>query len=115
MLLSIKQARDKVGALRLALLGSSPEEILEALPGLEQAVRYLETVEQEVRRGACAPYEVRRELKLFKDDLRSNARLIEQGVQYCRGWANMLGAGPAYTPGGLSAPPERLATLSLRG
>lgn len=115
MLLSIKQARDRVEALRLALLGSSPEEIVEALPGLEEAVRCLEAVEQEVRQGSCAPYEVRRELKLFQDDLRSNARLIEHGIQFCRGWANLLGAGPAYTPAGHSAPPEQLATLSLRG
>jgi hypothetical protein len=115
MLLRIKQARERIDALRLALLGSSPEEILEALPGLEQAVRYLETVEQELREGACAPYEVRRELKLFKDDLRGNARLMEHGIQFCRGWAKMLGAGPAYTAAGHSAPPEQLATLSLQG
>ena len=102
-------------ALRLALLGSSPEEIFEALPGLEEAVRYLETVEQELREGACAPYEVRRELKLFKNDLLINARLIEHGVQFCRGWAGMLGAGPSYTPAGHSAPPEQMATMSLRG
>ena len=115
MLLRIKQARDRIEALPLALLGSSPEEILEALPGLEEAVRCLEAVEQEVRQGSCAPYEVRRELKLFQNDLRSNARLIEHGIQFCRGWANLLGAGPAYTPAGHSAPPEQLATLSLRG
>jgi len=115
MLLRIKQARDRMEALRLALLGSSPEEILEALPGLEEAARCLEAVEQEVRQGCCAPYEVRRELKLFRNDLRSNARLIEHGVQFCRSWANLLGAGPAYTPAGHSAPPEQLATLSLRG
>jgi hypothetical protein len=115
MLLKIKQAREKVDGLRLALLGSSPEEILEALPGLEEAVCFLETVEQEIRRGGCAPYEVRRELKLFKNDLRMNARLIAQGVEFCRWWAKILGAGPAYTQAGWSAPPEQLATLSLRG
>ncbi|HEV1285039.1 MAG TPA: hypothetical protein VNU44_07005 [Bryobacteraceae bacterium] len=115
MLLRIKQARNKVDGLRMALLGSSPEEILEALPGLEEAVHYMETVEQEIRLGACAPYEVRRQLKLFKNDLRINARLIAHGVEFCQGWAKMLGAGPAYTPEGHAAPPEQLATLSLRG
>jgi hypothetical protein len=115
MLLRIKQARERVDGLRLALLGSSPEEILQALPGLEEAVLYLETVERELRRGGCAPYEVRRELRLFRNDLRMNARLIAQGIEFCRGWARMLGAGPAYTQAGCSAPPEQLATLSLRG
>ncbi len=115
MLLRIKQARGRLEALRLALLGSSPEEIVEALPGLEEAVQYLGTVEQEIREGACAPYEVRRELQLFKNDLRSNARLMEQGIQFCRTWANVVGAGPAYTQAGGSALPEPLATLSLRG
>jgi len=102
-------------ALRLALAGSLPEEIVRALPGLEEAVGWLETVEQEVREGTCAPYEVRRELKLFKNDLRINARLIAHGVEFCRSWAKMIGASPAYTPAGHAAPPEQLATLSLRG
>ena len=115
MLSRIKQARARIEALRLALLGSSPEEILAALPGLEEAVCFLETVDREMREGACAPYEVRREVKLLKSDLRSNARLVEHGLHFCRGWANLLGAGPAYTQAGHTAPPEQSATLSLRG
>ncbi len=55
----IKQARERIEALRIALTGSSPQEIGAALPGLEEAARNLETVEQEIRDGACAPYEVR--------------------------------------------------------
>jgi hypothetical protein len=112
MLLRIKQARDRIEALRLALVGPLPEGILEALPGLDEAVRCLETVEHEVRLGVCAPYEVRRELKLFKNDLRRNARLIANGVEFCR---RMSGAGLAYTPAGNTAPAEQLATLSFRG
>lgn len=115
MRLRIKQSRERIEALRLALLGSEPEEIGAALPGLEEAARCLEAVEQELRQGACAPYEVRRELKLLKNDLRINARLIEHGVEFCRGWAKLLGASPSYTQAGHPAPPEPLATLSLRG
>jgi len=115
MRLRIKQAREKIEGLRLALLGSSSEEICAALPGLEEAARCLETVEHELREGACAPYEVRRELKLLKNDLRINARLIAHGVEFCRGWAKMLGAGPAYTQAGHAAASEPLATLSLQG
>ena len=42
-------------------------------------------------------------------------RLVEHGLHFCRGWANLLGAGPAYTQAGYAAPPEQSATLSLRG
>ena len=115
MRLRIQQARASIEALRLALVGASPGEIVAALPGLQQAVECLEAVEQEVREGACAPYEVRRELKLLKDDLRLNARLIEGGAAFCQGWARLLGAGPAYTPAGRAAPVEASATLSLQG
>ena len=111
----IKQARERIEALRIALTGSSPEEIGAALPGLEEAARNLETVEQEIRGGACAPYEVRRELKLLKSDLRLSGRLVEQGVAFCQGWATLLGASPAYTKAGHSAPSEPLTTLSVRG
>jgi hypothetical protein len=115
MRLRIKEARERIEALRIALTGSSPAEIGAALPGLEEAVRCLETVEQDLREGACAPYEVRRELKLLKSDLHLNARLIDQGVAFCQGWAKLLGAGAAYTQDGQSAPSEPLASLSVRG
>jgi hypothetical protein len=111
----IKQARDRIEVVRLALTGSSPGEIVATLPALEEAVRCLETVERDLRDGACAPYEVRRELKLLKDDLRLNARLMEQGVAFCRGWSRMLGSGPTYTQAGQSAVPEPIATMSVRG
>jgi hypothetical protein len=115
----IKQARDRIEALRLALLQPTPEEIGAALPGLEDAARCLETVERELREGTCVPYEVRRELKLLKNDLRISGRLIEQGTAFCQGWAKMLGAGPAYTKEGYAVPPERLAgsggIVSIRG
>lgn len=111
----IKQARERIEALRIALTGSSPDEICAALPGLEEAARNLETVEQEIRGGACAPYEVRRELKLLKSDLHLSRRLIEQGAAFCQGWARLTGASPAYTQAGVSAPSEPLASLSVRG
>jgi len=111
----IKQARDQVEVLRLALLSPAAEEMGAALPGLEEAGHCLATVEEELRAGACAPYEVRRELKLLKNDLRISARLIEQGLAFCHGWAKMLGAGPAYTQTGRQAPSSSEGTLSLRG
>ena len=115
MLSKIKQARDRVEALRTALVNPAPEEIAVALPGLEDAARYLLTVEQEVAAGAFAPYEVRRELRMLKNDLRISARLIEHGIAFCQGWAKMLGAGPAYTQTGHTEPAHSEGTLLLRG
>lgn len=115
----IKQARDRIETLRVALLSPGPEEISAALPGLEEAALCLQSVEREVREGSGRSHEVRRELKLLKNDLRIVARLIEHGVAFCQGWAKMLGGCPAYTQGGESAPPEQLVgsrgTVSLRG
>lgn len=111
----IQEARGRIEALRHALTGSSPGEIVAALPGLEEALRCLETVERDVRDGACAPNEVRRELWLLKNDLRLNARLVDQGVAFCQGWSKLLGTGPTYNQAGRSAVPEPLATMSVRG
>jgi hypothetical protein len=115
----LEQARDRLEALRLALLSPVPEEIGAALPGLEEAAVCLETVEQEIRAGMAMPYEVRRELKLLKNDLRIVARLLEHGVAFCQGWAKMLSGCPAYTQAGSSAPSEQFAgargTVLLRG
>jgi hypothetical protein len=118
MRLRVNQARDRVESLRRALLRAIPQELDAALPGLEEAIQCLHAVERELREGACAPYEIRRELKLLKNDLRLMARLIEHGVAFCRGWASMLGAGPSYTQEG-HAVPETVAlpggALSLQG
>jgi hypothetical protein len=114
----IKQARNRIGALRLALVSPAPEQISAALPGLQEAVLCLKRVEAEFRDGAPAPYELRRELKLLKNDIRISARLVEEGVAFCREWANLLGAGPSYNQAGQPETPEPLAcggTLSVRG
>jgi hypothetical protein len=111
----IKEARDRIESLRRALISPEPEAIGAALPELEEAVRCLAAVEQEIREGFPASYEVHRELKLLKNDLRISARLIEHGVNFCRGWARMLGAGPAYMQTGLAAPARLGGTVYLRG
>lgn len=112
---NVKQARAKIEALRLALTSPSPEEMAAALPGLEEAACCLATVEQELREGAPAPFEIRRELHFLKNDLRIIARLIEHGMAFCRGWAKLLGAGQSYTHAGEAAPGAVEGTLSLRG
>jgi hypothetical protein len=115
MRLNVKQAREKVEALRLALVSPSPEEMAAALPGLEEAALCLATVERELREGAPASFEVHRELKLLKNDLRISARLIEQGIAFCRGWAKLLGAGQLYTYAGQAAPSPTEGTFSVQG
>jgi hypothetical protein len=119
MLSNIELARAKINALRLALTGAGPEEMAAALTAGEDAARYLEMAEQDLRDGVGVPDRTRRELKLLKSDLRISARLTEHGLAFCRGWANLIGAGSSYTPAGKTAPNERFAgsggTLSLRG
>jgi hypothetical protein len=111
----LKQARNRVEALRLALLSSTPEQVDAALPGLNEAALFLASVEQDLLAGDGAPDDVRQELKLLKNDLRISARLIAQGLEFCRGWAETLGGGPAYTRGGHTAPAPAEGTLSLQG
>jgi hypothetical protein len=112
---NLKQARERIESLRLALVSPEPEEIAAALPGLEEAVHCLAALEQEIREGTAVPYEVQRELKLLKNDLRISGRLIDQGVNFWRVWAKMLGAGPGYTQTGLAAPAQLEGTVWFRG
>lgn len=117
MLAAVKQARENVRSLRMALEGPSAEEIGAALPGLQEAVNHMETLEQEIRAGRLAPHDVRRELQFLKSDLKVTGRLIEHGVAFCQGWSRLLGAGPSYTYSGQEAEPAGAArgTLSLEG
>ena len=119
MLAEIKQARARIEVLRMALLSPAPDDLGAALPGLEEAARCLAAVESRIDHETHAPYEVRRELRLLKNDLRIVTPLIEHGVAFCRGWAKMLGAGPGYTPAGVSEPLEEIShfggTVSVRG
>jgi hypothetical protein len=111
----IKEARSRVEALRVALLSSTSDEMGAALPGLDEAARCLALVEEELRGGARVSQEIRREVKLLKNDLRISGRLIEQGMAFCQSWAKMLGSGPGYTQAGLGAPLQPATTLTLRG
>lgn len=115
MLTAMKRARERVQALRMALEGPSADEIGAALPGLEEARSCLEAVERELETGCCAGFDVRRELQMLKNDLRTTTRLVEHGVAFCHGWARLLGAGPCYTQTGQPAPGPSEGTLSLQG
>ena len=92
----IKRARERVEALRLALISHTPEEMGSVLPGLDEAVRCLATIEQEIREGTPAPYEVRSELQMLKNDLRISVQLIEHGLAFCQAWAKMIEIGRAH-------------------
>lgn len=111
----VKQARSKVEALRLALLSPSPEEVAAALPGLNEAALCLTGIDQELRQGSPAFYELRRELEMLRNELRISARLVDHGIVFWRGWAKLAGAGPSYTPSGYAAVTPSEAMLSLQG
>jgi hypothetical protein len=112
----IKQARGRIEALRLALLSPDPAAIAAALPALEEATLCLQFAEEHLR-NEIDTRQIRRDLQLLKNDLRIVSRLVANGVAFCRGWARMLGAGPAYTQTGQPAPIGHRAasTLSLHG
>ena len=102
----IDRARKHVEELRIALLTPSADEVIAALPGLDEAVRCLTAASED--RPARADLEKPKLLKL-KNELRTVARLIEHGAALNQGWANLLGAAAAgYTPAGQPAPLAQL-------
>jgi len=126
MILSIlKQAREEVELLRLALLDPSPEKIFLAIPGLQQAEGSLTALESQLRQGLEDPldrHQVRYQLRGLKNDLRIAARLLRHGIAFCRGWANLCdpGAsdappGSAYTQSGAPAEVPSGATVEVCG
>ncbi|MBZ5603993.1 MAG: hypothetical protein LAO79_16965 [Acidobacteriia bacterium] len=95
-------AREKVAALRDALLTATPEAIEACLPGLVQA--------------ASSIPDDPAELAAFKEDLRAVKNLVEHGEKVNRGLARILGAQIAgYTPKGEAAPVEASGSVNLKG
>lgn len=111
----IKQTRKRIEALRRALLSPAAGDVASALAGLDDAVRSLQDVEREMLAGAGPSDDIRRELKLVKNDLRISARLIAHGMAFCEGWARLVGAGPSYNSAGQTAPVASQGSLMLRG
>ena len=79
---NIRDARRHIEALRAALLLPSPDPIEQCLPALEEAVRNLISVEQELR-GAQSPGrpELRAELKSLETEMRIVKGLIANGAE----------------------------------
>lgn len=95
-------ARQKIAALRDALLRSSAEEIEACLPGLVQA-------------ASAIPRDPA-ELASFKKDLQAVQNLLEHGEKINRGLARILGARIAgYTQKGEAAPVAAAGTVDLKG
>lgn len=100
---SLSTAREKVAALRDALLQPSPEAIEACLPGLVEAAALL--------RGASPE-----SLTEFRAELHSIKDLIEHGEKLNQGLARILGARLAgYMPTGDAAPIFATGTLSVEG
>ncbi len=111
MILSVlKQVRETVELLRLALLDPSPDGIFLAIPGLQQAEASLAELQAQLRQPAIEVDEVHIQLRGLKNDLRIAARLLRHGIAFCRGWANLCQPGSfdsqpgsAYTQAGAPA------------
>jgi len=95
-------AREKIAALRQALIAPTPEAIEACLPGLVEAASSLPADPAELAR--------------FKEDLRSVKNLIEHGEKINRGLARILGARIAgYTPTGEAARIEASGSVDVKG
>jgi hypothetical protein len=118
MLARIQSTRRHMDALRIALLSPSPEEIVNCLPALEEAVSSLHQLEKELldNNNPQARLEIRVALQALQNDLQIARRLIEHGAALYRGWANLLAAAAGgYVATGAPAPLAAVGTVSLEG
>ena len=114
----IQNSRSQIAALRDALLtpGISPDQLVATLPGLSKAVANLSAVERQLSSQFVSKIDVARELQQLKADLRGVAQLIEQGAEFHRGWARVLGSAVSgYTASGDAAPLAARGSVALEG
>jgi hypothetical protein len=98
----IRKIREDMSGVRVALTAPDPGEIAAQMVGLESAVRQMS--EWAGKGGPADPEEralLRAELEALQGELRGTERLIENGEEFWRGWARLLGMDTGYTPSGL--------------
>ena len=117
MLSKLRAARGAIAALRAALLSCSLDEIGQCLPALVAAAQSLAAVEKAPPDEGEEPGDLRQELEGLRNELRLARQLIEQGSQFYRWWAALLGAATSgYGRSGEAAPlAAQAAALSVRG
>jgi hypothetical protein len=100
---NLNTAREKVAALRQALLSPTAESIEASLPGLVEA-------------AACLDPDDPQSLRLLKDELQAVQQLIDHGGKLNRGLARILGAKVAgYTATGEAGALSVTGTISIAG
>ena len=115
---AIKDVRNRVAALRTALLSPapSPDQIIGCVPELTKAASGLTAIERRSPAHPAVSIRDLRELSSLKTELRAAAKLIEHGAAFHRGWARLLGAAVAgYTPSGEAAPLITRGSLAMEG
>jgi hypothetical protein len=118
MLARFESIRRRLQALRMALLSPSPEEIVNCMPALEQAIPSGPELELELPddRDPQARLEIRIALHALQSDLQIARRLIERSAALHQGWATLLAAAVGgYVASGAPTPLTAAGTVSLEG
>jgi hypothetical protein len=129
MLTRVRTARRHVAAARLALRSSRPEDILQCLPPLDEAIADLRAIEGELVEGelvegdmggpaprTLASTELVAELTDLRQELAIVRRAVEHNLALQLKWARILGASASgYTAAGDAVPLTATATMSVRG
>ena len=112
-----KAVRDRVAALRLALLAPSADELQHFVPVLAEAAGYLNSIQQGLSSSKANPDpELNRELRALKRELRAVRKLIEHGAMFWNVWGKLFAAATGgYTSAGEPRPVAATATVSVEG
>jgi hypothetical protein len=110
MLSQVKRARGHLAAVRAQVLSSSPEEVEQCIPELNEAIACLQGMEPGRDASLLA------ELRGLKFEIGVISRLVARSAEFYQGWAKVLAAVAAgYTVTGDPAPLTAPGAISVKG
>ncbi|MSV35106.1 MAG: hypothetical protein EXQ47_05840 [Bryobacterales bacterium] len=121
MLTQVKRARGRLAAVRTQVLSSSPEEVEQCIPALEEAIACLRASEPTPDLQAELKPALKKELIALRFELGVIRRLVQRSAEFYQGWAKVLAATAAgytamsYTATGDPVPLAAPGSLSVKG